>query len=179
MRKTLAITALAAILPLAACNESENDATSSSTNTQPTSNASPEWLLASMPADPVTVVNARETAKEGDTITITGLIGGRMDALSNEASVFVLVDESLHNPCVGEDDHCATPWDYCCTSREVIASNLATVRLVGPDGRTLSQDLRRFGIEELDKVVIVGSVDPRPTPEVLNIKAEKIYVASN
>lgn len=138
--------------------------------------SSPEWLLASSPGEAMSVTEARANAKEGETVAVRGVIGGRVDALSEGAGVFVMMDDSIGNSCLSEDDNCPTPWDYCCTTPDVIASSNATVQVVGEGGDTVRRDLREFGVEELDRVVVVGAVGPRPSAEVLNIRASKIYV---
>ena len=140
----------------------------------------PSWLLASDPGKSLSISDARAILNGGETVVLRGIIGGRLDALSNEAAAFIMIDETVHNPCVADgDDHCPTPWDYCCTSSEVTANASASVRLLGETGKTIMADLRDHGIEELDRVVIVGSVDDRPTPEVLNIRATGLYVAAD
>lgn len=158
---------------LVGCGESSSTETTSGSRSV---EASPAWLLASMPADAVGVSQARSSVAEGDAVTIRGIIGGRKDALSDGSGVFVIMDESIENPCLGKDDNCPTPWDYCCTPRDVIASSNATVQLVDESGAMVKRDLRELGIDELDRVVVVGTVAARPSPEVLNIRAEQIFV---
>jgi len=170
---------LASLLALAACNGESTDTTADATAQAP-ADTGPVWLLASNPGEAMSIADARAKATEGDTVTIRGIIGGRKDALSGEAGVFVLMDESVNNACVSSgDDHCGTPWDYCCASQEEIMANNASVQLVGEDGRTIAKNLREFGIEELDTVVIVGAVGARPTENVLTIRASKIFVETN
>ncbi|MFI4917175.1 MAG: hypothetical protein ACIAS6_11805, partial [Phycisphaerales bacterium JB060] len=147
--------------------------------TDDTSAAAPatdaQWRLASMPADAQGVKSIKDTAAEGDTVTVRGIIGGRKDALSKDSAFFVMVDPALENICISEDDHCATPWDYCCAMPEDIQANSATVQLVDADGNPLEFDLSARGVSPLDEVVVVGTVAARPTPEVLTIRASGLH----
>jgi len=173
--------ALAVAVTLIGCSEDGSDTSATTTTTTTTTEpASPVWILASNPGGAQSVTEARAGAKEGDTITIRGIIGGRVDAMSDEAGVFIIMDETVPNGCVDDGgDHCKTPWDYCCTTQDEKLANSASIQLVGDDGRTIAKNLRDFGIEELDRVVIVGAVGARPTENVLNIRASGIFVESN
>ena len=161
-------------LSLAGCGES-----SSSTSTGGSSSAAPtsmDWKLASMPADAVSVSQAKGTASEGDTVAIRGIIGGRKDAMSAETAAFVVIDTGVQNPCVADgDDHCPTPWDYCCTPTEDVQANTATVQLVDADGVPMEFDLSAQGISPLDEVVVVGTVAARPSEQILTIRATGLH----
>jgi hypothetical protein len=132
-------------------------------------------MLTAAPSDSIGVLEAKSQAAEGDTIHLKGIIGGRVDAMSAESAVFVMVDDSIDNPCVSDDDHCATPWDYCCTTPKVLMQSSATIQLVDADGKTIASDLRTHGINPLDQVHIVGTVGPRSTSDVLTVRASGIY----
>lgn len=160
----LAAVLIAALLPLAACSPEDS-----------TAPAAASWRLASMPEGPVGVRHAKENAAEGDTVAVRGIIGGRKDAIGAESAVFIMMDPNLENVCVSEDDHCATPWDYCCARPEDIQANSATVQLVGEDGQPLAINLTAQGISPLDEVVVVGTVAARPSPQVLTIRATGLH----
>ena len=49
------------------------------------------------------------------------------------------------------------------------------MQLVGADGRVLELDLTEHGFSLLDDVVVVGTVGPRPSDDILIIKATGIY----
>jgi len=164
------------VVMIVGCGESGTTEASGGSSGGGSGGASPAWLLASSPGESMSVTEARANAKEGETVAVRGVIGGRVDALSEGAGVFVMMDDSIGNSCLIEGDHCPTPWDYCCTPSEVIAGSNATVQLVDAGGGTVKRDLREFGIEELDRVVVVGAVGPRPSAEVLNIRATRIFV---
>lgn len=170
---TIALTLIAGCA-LTGCNES-----SSTTSTGGSSSAAPTsstWRLTAMPEGAVTVRQAKDSASEGDTLAIRGIIGGRMDALATETATFVMIDDAVHNPCVAdEDDHCPTPWDYCCTPLEDRQANMATVQLVDENGAPMEFDLTAQGISPLDQVVVVGTVAARPDPRILTIRATGLH----
>ena len=172
--RTIAIASITGLaLGLAACKEEAAPTTGGTTGSSAPTTA--EWKLASMPADAQGVKAVKDSAEEGDTVAVRGIIGGRTDALSKDSAFFVMVDPGLHNECVGEDDHCATPWDYCCAVPEDIQTNSATVQLVDAEGNPLEFDLSGQGISPLDEVVVVGTVAARPTPQVLTIRATGLH----
>ena len=166
----LLIAAVACLLT--ACGEGISSS-ESSTNTK----AQPSWLLASAPADPSGIGETKKTAKAGDKVVLRGVIGGRVDAMSNDTALLVLMDTGVENGCTSKGDNCATPWDYCCATPEDLAANNATVQLVDESGAPIAIDLRTKGIAPLDTVIIVGVVGPRPTEDVLVVKATSIYKA--
>jgi len=168
-----AVTLLAACgLTIAGCNEKTESTSGGSSSAAP---SSMEWRLASIPEGAVGVQQAKTTVSEGDAVTVRGIIGGRMDALSTDSATFVMVDSKLENACVSEDDHCSTPWDYCCAMPEDIQANSATVQLVDGAGKPMEFDLSTQGISPLDEVVVVGTVAARPTEQVLTIRASGLY----
>jgi len=127
------------------------------------------WLLASEPAGAVGVVEAKASAQEGDSVVIRGRIGGRAAPLTPGSPVFTVMDLGVAHCGENPEDGCQTPWDYCCETPDSIVSNGATVQVTGVEGGTLE------GLSPLDKVVVVGTVGPRPTPTVLTIVATGVH----
>ena len=138
-------------------------------NTPPPAHA---WLLSGEPAGALGVVDAKASAKEGDTVVVRARIGGRMEPITAQSPVFVVMDLGL--PYCGEthEDACPTPWDYCCDTPETIKANAATVQIVS-DGP--QPDPIAAGLSPLDEVILVGTVGPRPTEDVLTIRATGVY----
>lgn len=164
--------AIAAAGLLTACGES-----TSSNESHSESADHPAWLLASAPGEPSDIGAIKKTAKAGDEVVLRGVIGGRVDAMSTDSALFVLMDTGVHNACTAEDDHCATPWDYCCAQADEITANNATVQLVDESGAPIAIDLRTKGIKPLDTVVVAGVVGPKPSADVLTVKATSIFKA--
>lgn len=178
--KTLTTIALTtAALLLTACGGSEDPASTTGADTSATNAqriTQTAWLSdADPPYDWLDVGQARMLVEEGEEIKVRGRIGGRVQAMTEGSPVFLLADKGLPHCGEKEHDSCPTPWDYCCETPETINKNLATVQIVDEEGRPVTDDLREAGLSELDDLVIVGIVGPRPTRDVLTIKATSVY----
>jgi len=160
------ITLIATALLLTACGES------SSNKPAPTTS----WLATVPPVESVSIKQAKAQATEGDTISLTGVIGGKLDGgISAESGLFLMVDESIPSCADMADDHCKTPWDYCCEPRENLVAGMATVMVVDADGNPIPLD----GLKPLDKVTVSGTVGARPDDKVLTVTAQSVYIESN
>jgi len=171
MHRTITTTAfVAASLALAAC--SNDSAPTAQSSAEPEQAA---WVLTEAPAGALDVASAKSDASEGDTVAVRGIVGGSIEPLSDESSVFRIVDTTLDNICVSDDDHCATPWDYCCADSDALVAHSATVQIVDEQGAPIGQSPRSEGIAELDEVIVVGTVAPRPDAKVLTIRATGVH----
>lgn len=166
--RALLAAALAALPLLSGCAEKSESA---STPAKPAA-----WVLASMPEGARPVAAVKPSAKEGDTIVVRGRIGGRKDPMSADSPVFVIMDPEVPSCADMGEDHCATPWDYCCETPESLAANNATVQIVGADGAPVSGGLAAHGFKPLDEVIVVGTVGPRPSESVLTIRATGVHL---
>lgn len=166
--------ALSAALLLTAC---EKPAPSPTASAAPSSTpaAGLAWVLTSMPEGAVPVGQLKADAKEGDRVVMRGRIGGRSEPMTSGSAVFLVMDPAIPSCADEPGDKCPTPWDYCCEPRESLAANNATVMVVSPGGQAVDTDMRLAGFAPLDEVVVVGVVGPRPSPEVLTIRAEGVY----
>lgn len=184
--------ALAALLPLSACDRADTPPPSNPTGTSNTTpapaatppappagsasagpDAFPALIVDSIDGAPVAIAEAKASAKEGDKIILTGHIGGREDPFVAGRAAFTLVDPKLH-PCT---DGCKTPWDFCCDSQEDIAANAATIQVVDADGRVIRTPINGHkGIKPGAEIVVAGTVTKRDTPAVLIVNADKIWV---
>ena len=141
-------------------------------STPPGADAGTSWLLPEMPAAAIPVAEAKRTAREGDEVVVRGRIGGRREPMTAGSAVFVMIDPAIPHCEIGK---CKLPWDYCCETPEAIATNSATVKLVGVAGTLISVDLGEHAIKPLDEVVVVGTVGPRPNEDVFVIHATKLH----
>lgn len=174
MRKVLLVSVIPMISVLAAgCGGSESPSSASPT----ASGASDAWLLTSEPDGAVAVKDAKASAKEGDTIVVRGRIGGRADPVSTSSPVFTIVDLSVPHCGENPEDGCRTPWDYCCEPAEILKAATATVQLVDGSGGASPIDPVAAGLKPLDEVIVVGTVGPRPSGEVLTIRATGVHRA--
>jgi len=140
-----------------------------------------ELRLAKAPEGTVVGVGAlKKSAKEGDEVVLRAVVGGAASPFVAGRAVMTVADADAVTSCAKMEmgaDGCKTPWDFCCTPKDVLLANTATVRFAGPDGQPLKGDLRGWkGIEALKVVVIRGVVGPRPDPAVLVIDAKGIFV---
>ncbi len=164
MRVVILVLALA----LVGCDKGEPAAQSS----QPTGPAT--WLVTSVPQGAMDVKAAKASAAEGDVIAVRGRIGGRMEPISSDAGVFVMMDPAVPSCVELHDGGCKTPWDYCCEAPESIVANAATVQVIGDDGQPATIGGR---LSPLDEVIVRGKVLPRDNDKMLVIHATEIYVA--
>ncbi|MGC1273768.1 MAG: hypothetical protein WBC44_08685 [Planctomycetaceae bacterium] len=132
------------------------------------------YLLASEPAGGKDVVAARETAKDGEEVTVVGRIGGDTTPWVEGLAAFKIVDPAAKACSDIPGDGCPTPWDYCC--EEGLGEKTALVKVVGADGKPVGTDARQLlGVKELQTVVVTGKAK-RDDAGNLTILAEKVYV---
>lgn len=172
MRSTLkAITATSLIATLAACSESPSASEAPANDTT--------WLATTAPTGAISVTEAKATAAEGDQIVITGTIGGRPEPITATSPVFLVMDNAIPSCADKGNDHCPIPWDYCCETPESRTANAATIQIVDAAGQPITTDPIAAGLEPLHVVTIAGTVGPRPSPEVLTVRATQIHVSPN
>jgi len=136
---------------------------------------SPGWLVEAAPADAVSVKQAKASSEAGDTITMRGRIGGRMEPIAGDSPVFTVMDLSVPSCADIGEDHCPKPWDYCCEAPESVRENAATVQIIGADGTPVSTSLTDAGLAPLDEVIVMGRVGARPSPDTLTIQASQVH----
>lgn len=165
----LAFLALTAPM-LTGCNE-----TSSTAAENPTEPTTPTWVLVSAPEGAQSVTEAKVSAKEGEQIVLRGRIGGRKEPLTEGSPVFTMMDLSIPHCGENSDGACRTPWDYCCETSESKTENSATVQIMDTHGQPIAEDPTAEGLMALDEVIVVGIVAPRPSKDVLTVRATGIF----
>jgi hypothetical protein len=118
----------------------------------------------------------RTTAKPGDEITVSGKIMGNEKPFVDGRSAFILGDTEVLTAC-NEDpaDKCSTPWDVCCDSPEDKKRGIATIQVVGADGRVLKESLEGVGgLAKLAAVTVSGKVAEGSSPDLLIVTATAI-----
>jgi hypothetical protein len=129
-------------------------------------------FLKEAPANPLGVKDAKQKSRQGETVVIHGRVGGRAVPFVEGRAVFLIVDPALPP----SQDACGTPWDYCAVPPQTLMENLATVQILGSDGKPLKAEIRNVnGLEPLSEVIITGSVAKRDL-NVFLVNAETIYV---
>ena len=134
-------------------------------------------FLTEAPEGIQTIKDLKASAQEGDEVVVRVIVGGTEDTIVKGRASAAIIDASIENPCLGDDDHCPTPWDYCCTPQENRTANLATLQVTDETGNVLKAELAPR-IKPLTTLVIKGIVGPRPDEQVLTINAQGIYIES-
>jgi hypothetical protein len=142
-----------AIVLFAGCSQ-EKSGTPESAGPDP---AGQKFLLAEEPAGAKGVMDARQSAKDGDEVVVVGRIGGDKKPFIDGKAAFMVVEPSFKSCAEREGDNCPTPWDYCCDIPEELAKGLATVKFVDEQGKTIGTDARKLlGLKEMNTVVVKG-----------------------
>ena len=127
--------------------------------------------LAAAPAGAKTVLEAKATAAGAAEIAVRGTASEFVEGMA----AFTLVDASMKSCADMGEDHCETPWDYCCNDATELARGSALVDF-REDGKILSTGARGFhGLDHLAQVVVVG----KPTLDAsgnLSIAATGVHV---
>lgn len=132
-------------------------------------------FLAEAPDGVQTITALKATAKEGDEVVVRVVVGGTTEPIVQGRASAAIIDASMENPCLSEDDPCQTKWDYCCSPQEARTANLATLRVTDEAGEVLKANLEPR-IKPLTTLVVKGIVGPRPDEQVLTIDATGIYI---
>ena len=135
-------------------------------------------FLKSAPANAKDVDELVASAKPGESVVIRGVIGGSEDPFVSHRAIMTIADRKLKSCAdMGDKDHCKTPWDYCCEPRESLKVNLASVQVVGADGKVMKTDLKgQGGLDGLRRVVVEGKVAPESGKDSLVINATGVFV---
>lgn len=137
--------------------------------------AEPSFLFEQKPSGAIAVSDARGSAP-GEEIVVEGVIGGVLHPFTEGFAVFVIGDDALVYCNEMENDHCATPWDACCEDPELRKRSIASVEIVDSDGLPIETSAQSMlALEELDRVVVTGTVSESSTPDNLIIAARGIY----
>lgn len=173
MKQTPILLILSSFWLFSSCQNEEKTAQSPSEG-----NALEAVLLSEKPSDALSVADAFANPTPGTAVTITGEVMGRMEPFIENRAMLVLGDPTKITPCNrNHDDGCQTPWDVCCDDPEVIKISVATIQILGEDGRPLKQGLKGLGgIQELTTLTVVGEVAEGSNAENLLINASGIHV---
>lgn len=135
--------------------------------------ANSKYLASSEPANAQPVGDARDSAKDDDDVVLVGRIGGSGKPFVEGVAAFTIVDPKV--PHCSKEEGCPTPWDYCCEQNEV-KNNIATVKVVDGEAKTVSEDARKLlGVKELNMVVVHGKAK-RDAEGNLTVLADQIFV---
>lgn len=134
-------------------------------------------FLDAKPEGAISVLEARKSAKPGDTVTISGKIAGTMNPFTEGYASFVLADRTLETCDLIPGDECPTPWDACCVEPGVIKASRLTLQIVGDDGRPVAASVKgAHGLAELAPLVVTGTVAEGSTEENLIVNLSGLFV---
>jgi hypothetical protein len=125
----------------------------------PASDLPERFHLADAPAGAVAVAAARKSAAQGEHLVVRGIVGGSTTPFVENLAAFTIVDPGLVNVCASGDDHCPTPWDYCCVDPAALRDGSLMVEF--RDGSApLPAGARGFhGLDHLSEVVVAGRAE--------------------
>ncbi len=174
MKTKSACLALATAALLTSCEKKETTAAAPIASAP---SAALSAVLAASPAgEPKSIHLIRATAKPGDEITVSGKIMGNEKPFVEGRSAFILGDPEVLTAC-NEDpaDKCTTPWDNCCDSPEDKKRGIATIQIIGADGRVLKEPVEGIGgLANLAAVTVTGKVADGSSADLLIINAQAI-----
>lgn len=121
---------------------------------KPAPAASPAIAALLLKAEPANALGVKAAKAKGtaDQVVVTGRVASTLKGFA----ILSLMDTSL--PYCGEknkDDHCKTPWDYCCESKDTQVENRLAVEVRGADGKPLATP--SLGeVRLLDELTVAG-----------------------
>ena len=116
-----------------------------------------QFLLADEPDGAIGVIEARDTAEDGQPLVIVGRIGGAANPWIEGRAAFTLLDASMALVADGtESQEGEICLDDCCAEERGKCTTL--VKVVDADGKLVAADSRKLlGVTEADTVVIQGT----------------------
>lgn len=167
------------VLGVTACGpKSGPEASNAGTQSDPEAASPTSFLLADAPQTAPSLTEALEAHSAGETLLVSGRVGGLVNPISDDFAGFVLADESLVFCDEMENKgHCPTPWDACCEDPDKILASRAFVQFEDGTGMPLPVNLRdAVGLAENDTVVVKGILSSESTPENRIIIAEGLSI---
>lgn len=135
------------------------------------------FFLESEPAEHAGVKECKGAAKPGDRVSMHGRIGGSEEPFVAQRAIFTMMDLGVPSCADMGEDHCPTPWDYCCEPGESKLANGATVQVVGADGKPLRGGLKGVhGLTPGAEVCVVGTVAANESSGAMVVNARSVYV---
>ena len=129
----------------------------------------PQFLLPSEPASSIGVLDFKEKAKAGESVSVSGRVGGGIKPWIEGRAAFLLVDNNAPLPsaeCGPDCPHCAAE----------IAASSTVVKFLDNDGKMIAIVSRQLlGIKEQEEVVVSG-VAKRDEKGNVAIMASGIFI---
>ena len=161
---------------LIGCGGTTEDTTSTS---KQTTGLPSLFFTTERPSDVKDLVEVKKTAKKGDEVTFLARIGGRKNAsFVPTLSMMIVADPALKScEVMSEEEHCATPEDYCCEVPESLRAGLGTIRFMDKSGDAYPFSVDGdHGMETLKYVVISGKVHDISESGNFIVDASRVWV---
>lgn len=179
LNRVLSSVVISALVLVGCDDKPATTATPSASGATPTeaSAALPANLrLTAAPADAKGVAEIKAAAKDGQRVTLRGVVAGRAEPIAANRAILTLLDSSIKTCDANPGDSCKTPWDACCEPADVLAKNSVTVQVVDSEGRPLKTALTSIeGIKPLAKLTVTG-VATLTSDGVTIVNADGIFV---
>lgn len=155
----------------------DRDNPSGSNGNNPAASLPDTLFLAVAPSDPIPIPKLKTTSKEGEEVVMRVVIGGRRRPFVDNRAIMTVVDGSMLNHCALPGDSCKTPWDYCCSSLELLKENMASVKIIDSKGRPLKVNFNDSPMLQPSATLVVqGTVAPHSNSQSFVVNASGIYV---
>lgn len=177
--RTTGVLCLAAVFGVSGCNQGSSDTNRAGGKSVEEAKAQlfADLFVAKAPGGATDVQAAKKAGRPKNDVVIHGRIGGRKDPFAKGRAMFTLVDMSVPTCADKADDHCPTPWDYCCEPKDNLLANALTVQVVGENGRPLEAELDGVrGLKPMAEVVVAGKVASRDDAGGMVVSATEVYV---
>jgi hypothetical protein len=166
-----------ATFALIGCGADEKSTTTSAQSV--TNNIPNTFFITDRPTDVQDLAEVKKNAKKGDGVTFLARIGGRKNASFVPTLAMMIVADPKLISCelMGEEEHCATPEDYCCEDPELYSQGLGTVRFMDTNGDVFPYSVEGdHGMEVLKFVVVEGTVIDINDNGLFIVDATKVWV---
>ena len=167
MKSILRLTIVIGCIAVLGCQEQTESVSNSSQSPTGT-----QYLTDVEPANSTPVGDARKSAKDGDSVSLVGHIGGSSEPFVDGIAAFTIVDPKVPY-CTPEES--SEPWSYCCAQDEV-KDNIATVKIVNEGGSPVMEHAKQLlGVKELSLVVVEGKAK-RDDQGNFSVLASKVFI---
>ena len=134
-----------------------------------------KFLLADEPDGAIGVIEARDTAEDGQPVVIVGRIGGAENPWVEGRAAFTLLDASMAVVADGEESEAGEIClEDCCAEERGKCTTL--VKVVDADGKLVAADSRKLlGVAEADTVVVQGTASKDDSGN-FTVQAQGVFV---
>jgi hypothetical protein len=130
-----------------------------------------EFHLGAEPENPISVLQLKESAKDGDPVVLVGRVGGGQKPWIDGRAAFLVVDDGVAPACA--DEECGEECAHCAAA---LADATTMVKFVDAQGKVLPTDSRELlGVEDFQTVVVRG-IAAKDQAGNVTVIADGIYI---